>query len=177
MDDFYGPPLPPSLMKSQEDDKEPEKADESEEEADFSIGPTIPGTSTNRHYVKPDFSDKNKDKDSGGREEWMLSLPALKKQSQLSQLQGSLPTSFRKSAIEAQDDSWTKNPNTNEAHSSKRKEPSRSEEHDFDREYDREQEKFAKKSKKDKERDKKSLLDLHKEKLKKEKKVRLTSCC
>lgn len=160
----FGPPLPPSFTSSQPN------VDEGE---DFSIGPTPPGTSApRRHYEKPSFS-KDTD-DSNKRDEWMLSLPDMKKKTQLSHLQGSLPTTFRKNGIAPQDDSWTKNPNEPESHSPKKKKKrTTSDRDDFDEAYDREQEKAAKSSKKDRERDKKSLLELHKAKLKKEKKVRI----
>lgn len=160
--DTYGPPVPPSFASNHQN---------KDEEEDFAIGPTPPGTSApHRHYEKPSFSKDTED--SNKREEWMLSLPDMKKKTQLSHLQGSLPTNFRKNAVAPQDDSWTKNPNEPDSHSPKKKKKRSRSRDDFDDAYDREQEKAAKSSKKDRDRDKKSLLELHKAKLKKEKKVR-----
>lgn len=170
MDDFC-PALPPSFPQPSTSSQHVEDDDTE----DFAIGPTPPGasSSSHRHYERPTFSSD--DKDTKGREEWMLSLPDVKKKNQLSALQGSLPTSFRKSAVPSQDNSWTKNPNEPEGAEKQDKGKRSATDRDalFDQVYDREQEKTVKKSKKDRDRDKKSLLDLHRAKLKKEKKVRI----
>lgn len=177
MDDFC-PPLPPSFQQPSTSSASviSSQQHQQDDEEDFAIGPTPPGTSTShRHYARPTFTDDSAD--TKGREEWMLSLPDMKKKTQLSHLHGSLPTSFRKSAVPSQDDSWTKNPNEPDAPDKKKSKPSTSDRDDcFDRAYDREQEKAAKKSKKDRDSDK-SLLDLHREKLKKEKKVSFFIFC